>query len=420
MKPKTILLGVSMALAFTMPINAAQYTVPEGQPPVPGADASIPENAYQNYRYGNTSKVPDFEIKESLKLRFKEIDDVASEPGMSLANADALKKANIRYMDLLSHDSTVILLHEKGYNAKLTAPIRTVEGIVTPLKREDITSFAIDRYAMASLSGTTETPEQAFNESSAGRKGTFIYPGIRAGTWIITESSKNDNNPMMLAHVIVDDQPNHTYIATLSKFGQSDVVTNLESAMANIVIPSMQSLDTLDSISDLITWENITYRVPKGMVLKTNDTNHSNSNKRVYQGHRMEFVIERGPVTDTENPILAYCNRVLRDYLYASPSLLLQEVPIQSAVVWNNGVPSYLMDQYNSGKKSRMIQLIQDDQYEYNIYLTYEDGKANYNHIELRDIMEYLDFGNAKMLRDTMHQNLIHKKNSPSLSLIIR
>ena len=93
------------------------------------------------------------------------------------------------------------------------------------------------------------------NESSAGRKGTFIYPGIRAGTWIITESSKNDNNPMMLAHVIFDDQPNHTYIATLSKFGQSDVVTNLESAMANIVIPSMQSLDTLDSISDLITWE---------------------------------------------------------------------------------------------------------------------------------------------------------------------
>ena len=407
MKLKTILLGVSMALAFTMPINAAQYTVPEGQPPVPGADASIPENAYQNYRYGNTSKVPDFEIKESLKLRFKEIDDVASESGMSLANADALKKANHRYMDLLS---TVILLHEKGYNAKLTAPIRTVEGIVTPLKREDITSFAIDRYAMASLSGTTETPEQAFNESSAGRKGTFIYPGIQAGTWIITESSKNDNNPMMLAHVIFDDQPNHTYIATLSKFGQSDVVTNLESAMANIVIPSMQSLDTLDSISNLITWENITYRVPKGMVLKTNDTNHSNSNKRVYQGHGMEFVIERGPVTDTENPILAYCNRVLRDYLYASPSLLLQEVPIQSAVVWNNGVPSYLMDQYNSGKKSRMIQLIQDDQYEYNIYLTYEDGKANYNHIELRNIMEYLDFGNAKRLRDTMHQNLIHKK----------
>ena len=405
-----MLLGVSMALAFTMPIDAAQYTVPEGQPPVPGADASIPVNAYQNYRYGDTRKVPNFEIKESLKQRFEEIDEVAREPEMSQINADALKTANIRYMDLLSHDSTVILLHEKGYNAKLTAPIRALEGIVTPLKSDGITSFAIDRYAMASLSGGTETPEQAFNESSTGRKGTFTYPGIRAGTWIISGPSENDNNPMMLVHVTFDNQPNHTYIATLSKFGESDVVQNLESAMANIVIPSMKTLDNLDTISERVTWGNITYRVPKGLVLKPNDADNSNSNKRVYQGAGMEFVIERGPITDTESLTLAYCNRVLRDYLYASPSLLLQEVPIQSAVVWNNGVPSYLMDQYNPGKQSRMIQLIQDNQYEYNMYLTYEDGQSHYNHIELRDMIEYLDFGNAMILRNQMYQNLIHKK----------
>ena len=43
MKLKSILLSLAVAVAFTMPIDAAQYTVPEGQPPVPGADASIPE-----------------------------------------------------------------------------------------------------------------------------------------------------------------------------------------------------------------------------------------------------------------------------------------------------------------------------------------------------------------------------------------
>ena len=47
MKLKSTLLSLAVALAFTMPIDAAQYTVPEGQPPVPGADASIPDNAYQ-------------------------------------------------------------------------------------------------------------------------------------------------------------------------------------------------------------------------------------------------------------------------------------------------------------------------------------------------------------------------------------
>ncbi len=41
MKLKSTLLSLAVTVAFTMPIDAAQYTVPEGQPPVPGADASI-------------------------------------------------------------------------------------------------------------------------------------------------------------------------------------------------------------------------------------------------------------------------------------------------------------------------------------------------------------------------------------------
>ena len=64
------------------------------------------------------------------------------------------------------------------------------------------------------------------------------------------------------------------------------------------------------------------------------------------------------------------------------------------------------MDQHNPGKQSRIFQLIQDDQYEYDMYLTYEDGKVKYNHIELRNIMEYLDFGNAKQLRQARNKRL--------------
>ena len=94
-----------------------------------------------------------------------------------------------------------------------------------------------------------------------------------------------------------------------------------------------------------------------------------------------------------------YFNRIFEDYLYGSSSPLLRDIPIQSAIVWNNGVPTYLMDQHNPGKQSHIFQLIQDNQYEYDMHLTYEDGKAKYNHIELRNIMEYLDFKNAKELR---------------------
>ena len=40
------------------------------------------------------------------------------------------------------------------------------------------------------------------------------------------------------------------------------------------------------------------------------------------------------------------------------------------------------------------------------MFLTYEDGKNKYSHIELRNIMEYLDFGNAKQLRQARNKRL--------------
>ena len=82
----------------------------------------------------------------------------------------------------------------------------------------------------------------------------------------------------------------------------------------------------------------------------------------------------------------------LKNFIHKSSTLLLQNVPIQSAMVLNNGVPTYLMDQYNRGKQSRIFHLIQDDEYDYFMVLSYNDEKAKYNHMELRNMMEYLDF----------------------------
>ena len=44
---------MALAAAFTMNVNAVQIEVPKWQPPVPGADASIPANAYENYSHIN-------------------------------------------------------------------------------------------------------------------------------------------------------------------------------------------------------------------------------------------------------------------------------------------------------------------------------------------------------------------------------
>lgn len=159
-------------------------------------------------------------------------------------------------------------------------------------------------------------------------------------------------------------------------------------------------------MSEAVTWGNVTYRLPKGLKLKSETNNGPSLQGRVYVGPGMDLVVTRGPVTSKDNPMLAYPNRVLKNFIHKSSTLLLQNVPIQSAMVLNNGVPTYLMDQYNRGKQSRIFHLIQDDEYDYFMVLSYNDEKAKYNHMELRNMMEYLDFKNANQLRSKIEKKL--------------
>lgn len=118
MKLKSTLLSLAVALAFTMPIDAAQYTVPEGQPPVPGADASIPDNAYQNYRYDKTRNIPTADHIKKMEEYNKRIDGEVLEKKGTVEQAEQLKKAYAKYLDLITHESTVILLHEGDIRLK--------------------------------------------------------------------------------------------------------------------------------------------------------------------------------------------------------------------------------------------------------------------------------------------------------------
>ena len=404
MKLKSILLSLAVTVAFTMPIDAAQYTVPEGQPPVPEADASIPDNAYQNYRYDKTRNITTADHIKKIEEYNKRIDGEVLEKKGTAEQAEQLKKAYAKYLDLITHESTIILLHEGDYKAKVTLPISVVESYFEDLDKKGKGSYIFDRHAIAGLVGANERVEDSGFNKNAQRQGEFIYPGISKGYWGIREKYVNGNLPVMYAAVTFDPYPNQTYMAFLG-YKNQPVTKKLESTMANFVIPSLQPLETLDNTSDAITWDNLTYRLPKGMTLDIVDKSEDFQG-RVYVGDGMKLVVARSPLVDKDEPIQLYTQRVLNHFFYKKNPTLLKDIPLQAALVWNNGVPSYLLDQYNPGKKSRIYQLITDDKYEYYIFLTYEDGKNKYSHIELRNIMEYLDFGNAKQIRHASNKRV--------------
>ena len=399
MKLKSTLLSLAVAVAFTMPIDAAQYTVPDGQPPVPGADSSIPDTAYQNYRYGEALNANASTIILARKHIYEMLDKQVKENKRSAENAERWKKSHDTYMDISSHESTVIWLHEGDHRAKMTVPIVVTRSFYKEAhKKNEASSFAAESSVVAGLVSSSESFVDDGAYKSAKQKGAFNYPGITKGYWSVTDTYSSDNTPLMMAAVTFDKQPNHNYVAVLGH--KNHPITNqLERAMANFVIPSLQPIDDVDRTSDAVTWGNVTYRLPKGLKLKSETNNGPSLQGRVYVGPGMDLVVTRGPVTSKSNPMLTYPNRILKNFIHNPSTLLLQNVPIQSAMILNNGVPTYLIDQYNPGKQSRIFHLIQDDEYDYFMVLSYNDEKAKYNHMELRNMMEYLDFKNAKELR---------------------
>ena len=404
MKLKSTLLSLAVALAFTMPIDAAQYTVPEGQPPVPGADASIPDNAYQNYRYDKTRNITTADHIKKMEEYNKRIDGEVLKKKGTAEKAEQLKKAYAKYLDLITHESTVILLHEGDYKAKVTLPISVVESYFEDLNKKGKGSYIFEHNVIAGLVGANEQVEDSGFNRNDQRKGEFKYPGISKGYWGIREKYSNGNLPVMYAAVTFDQYPNQMYMAILGNKNQP-ITKNLESTMANFVIPSMQTLDNLDKTSDTVTWDNLTYRLPKGMMLDREEKS-DNFQGRVYVGDGMKLVVARSALADKAVPIQLYTQTVLKHFFYKKNPILVKDIPLQAALIWNNGVPSYLLEQYNPGKKSRIFHLITDDKYEYYISLAYEDGNNKYSHIELRNIMEYLDFGNAKQLRHASNKRV--------------
>ncbi len=406
MKLKSTLLSLAVALAFTMPIDAAQYSVPEGQPPVPGADASIPDTAYQNYRYGEALNANASAIILARKHIYEMLDKQVEENKRSIEDAERWKKAHDKSMDISAHESTVILLHEGDHRAKMTVPIVVTRSFYKESHKKDgISSFAGESSAITGLVSSSESFVDDTAYKSAKQKGSFNYPGITKGYWSIADKYYGENTPLMLAAVTFDKQPNHNYVAILGNINHP-ITNKIERTMANFVIPSIQPIDDLDRTSDGTTWGNVTYRVPKGLQLQSETKGGPHTEGRVYVGSDMRLVVTRGPIHSKDHPMVAYPKRVFKDIIYKNPTLLLPNVPIQSAMVLNNGVPTYLMDQYNPGKQSRILHLMQDNEYSYVMVLMYKDNKAKYNHLELRNMMEYLDFKNTNELRNKIEKKL--------------
>ena len=385
-----------LATAFTINVSAVQIEVPAGQPPMPGADASIPANAYENYRADSLSNVGASDVIKLHSESKKRMEMYITDWGLTRDEVNQIASDSEKLIDLIINETAVVLLHDDRNNIRASVPGLLLVSKYYP-KRSDGERLSIVRENSIFFAiGTKPNYDDALGKLKSERKGEFIYPGISHGKWAIDTESFGENTPAMVAVVGLDNQPNQEYMIGLS-YKNQPVTNKLERVMSNYVIPSIRSLDDLDYYSESISWDNLMYRIPKGLKLTAQKSLKDSAEIRDYSGLGMRLVVAKKPVKVDDKYIYSFINEISE---VRPESQIIGDAPIQAASVWNNGVPSLLVDNYQPGKPSIMYRFLRDDKNVYIMSLVYNDGAVQYSHIQLRNTVEYSDFANIETLRN--------------------
>ena len=376
---------MALAAAFTMNVSAVQIEVPKWQPPVPGADASIPANAYENYFHINENAQ-----KEAEAFRIK-IQGSQEEPKSGMYKIFKEKPDIVKPYKLGEFSqSTVILLHEGKHNIRLSVPNISLRGDTVDSKSSDGPLFVVRSYTSILMVGPPHAKEFSKHMHN---EGVYTYPGLENASWQILKAKTH-----MMYTEFTPKNTNTTYGITY--LGGGDVKEPYqdkiaEVVMSNYIIPSIESLSGLDNYSHVKHWDNFSYRIPKKAKLVSEALEDNKYEVRTYEDVGVKIRVLRFRI-DPNIVDKSLAKKQIFSFLNKYGDL---EAPTQYATVWNNGIPGFLIDRYKPNGESYLRHFIKDSEYYYSYRIDYDESKSLYKHKQLRDMVEYAGFDNAESLR---------------------
>ncbi|WP_302065201.1 hypothetical protein [uncultured Veillonella sp.] len=376
---------MAVATAFTINVSAVQIEVPKGQPPVPGADASIPANAYENYRHIN--KVAEQEAESYSQF-------AKSNPKNPPSTLDKLNLEHPGFAKALEladySQSTVVLIHEGDKNIRLSVPNVSFRGDVIETEPGKWPLFAVRSLSSFLVVGPPHGKELS---KYAEGEGKYNYPELRNASWKLM----SNNSRVMYTEFI----PNDTKITYGITYGgwvnTEDPYQNKapEVVMSNYIIPSIESLSGLDNYSQIEHWRNYSYRIPKTAKLISEAVEDGVYDVRLYEDTGAKIRVIRSSIKDKKKDVTIIKIPILY-FLHKYNDL---ETPTQYAVVWNNGIAGSLVDAYKPNSESYLRHVVRDTVYVYSYRINYDESKTSYTHKQLRDMIEYVGFDDAARLR---------------------
>ena len=376
---------MALVAAFTMNVSAVQIEVPKWQPPVPGADASIPANAYENYSHINEKAIQEAEIFSAKVQKNVETPKIAIEKVFKEKTglAQAVKLGEFS-------ESTVILLHEGKHNIRLSVPNISLRGDTVESKSSDGPLFVVRGYTSILMVGPPHAKEFSKHMHN---EGVYTYSGLENASWQILKAKTH-----MMYTEFTPKNTNTTYGITY--LGGGDVKEPYqdkiaEVVMSNYIIPSIEPLSGLDNYSHVKHWDNFSYRIPKKAKLVSEALEDNKYEVRTYEDVGVKIRVLRFRI-DPNIVDKSLAKKQIFSFLNKYGDL---EAPTQYATVWNNGLPGFLIDRYKPNGESYLRHYTKDSEYYYSYRIDYDEGKSLYKHKQLRDMVEYVGFDNAESLR---------------------
>ena len=376
---------MAVATAFTINVSAVQIEVPAGQPPMPGADASIPTNAYENYRHIN-------EVAEQKAESFSQfVKSKPTNPPSSFEKLNSEHPGFAKALELADYSqSTVVLIHEGDKNIRLSVPNVSFRGDVMETENGKGPLFAVQSLSTFLVVGPPHGKE--FSKYADG-EGKYTYPGLRHASWKLM----SNNSRVMYTEFIPNDTKTTYGITYGGWVNTEDPYQNKapEVVMSNYIIPSIESLSSLDNYSQIEHWGNYSYRIPKTAKLISETVEDGVYDVRLYEDTGAKIRVIRSSIKDKKKDVTIIKIPILY-FLHKYNDL---ETPTQYAVVWNNGIAGSLVDAYKPNRESYLRHVVRDSVYVYSYRINYDESKISYTHKQLRDMIEYVGFDDAARLR---------------------